>query len=83
MRKLTLIKRSAPNCPACNMMQAALEGEGIPHETIDITTNPDAIEAYNLTGVPVLLIEDDNGEHIRLTGFQPVEHIADLLKGDE
>lgn len=83
MRKLTLIKRSAPRCGSCEMMQAALEGEGIPHDIIDITTEPDAIEAYNLTGVPVLLIEDDAGEHIRLTGFQPVEHIADLLKGDE
>lgn len=83
MRKLTLIKRTTPPCPACNVMQAQLEGEGIPHEIIDITTQPDAIEKLDITGVPVLIIEDDNGEHIRLTGLQPIERIAELMKEDE
>lgn len=62
------------------IMQAQLDGEGIPHETIDISEQPDAVEKYNLTCVPVLIIEDDNGKHIRLTGLQPVERIAELMK---
>lgn len=83
MRKLTLIKRSFPACPACNVMQAQLEGEGIPYDTIDITEEPDAVEKYDLTGVPVLIIDGDDGEHIRLTGLQPVERIAELMKEGE
>lgn len=79
MRKLTLIKRSTPPCPACQIMQAQLEGEGIPHEIIDISAQPDAIEKLDITGVPVLIIEDDSGEHIRLTGIQPIEDIKELL----
>lgn len=83
MRKLTLIKRTTPPCPACTRMQTALEGEGIPHEIIDISAQPDAIEKLDITGVPVLIIEDDNGEHIRLTGLQPIERVAELMKEDE
>jgi glutaredoxin len=81
-RKLTLIKRSHPICASCNVMQAQLEGEGIPHEIIDISAQPDAIEKLDITGVPVLIIEDDNGEHIRLTGLQPIERVAELMKED-
>lgn len=80
MRKLTLIKRFTPPCPACQIMQAQLEGEGIPHEIIDISAQSDAIEKLDIAGVPVLIIEDDNGEHIRLTGLQPVERIVELMK---
>ena len=83
MRKLTLIKRTTPPCPACIRMQTALEAENIPHEIIDITTQPDAIERYGLIGVPVLLIDDENGEYIRLTGLQPIERIKELMtEGD-
>lgn len=80
MRKLTLIKRSNPHCPSCRIMQAQLEGEGIPHEIIDISAQFYAIEKLEIAGVPVLIIEDDNGEHIRLTGLQPVERIVELMK---
>lgn len=80
MRTITLIKRSTPPCPACQIMHAQLDGEGIPHEVIDITEQPDAVEQYGLTSVPVLIIEDDNGEHIRLTGIQPIEDIKELLE---
>lgn len=83
MRKLTLIKRSSPPCPACRTMQAQLEGEGIPHEVVDITEQPEVIEKYNLSSVPVLIIEDDSGEFIQLTGLQPVENIKELLEEDD
>ena len=80
MSKLTLVKRSQPICPACIAMQTALDGAGIPYDTIDITEQPDATERYDLTAVPVLLIDRDNGEQLRLTGVQPIDKITELMK---
>lgn len=79
-KKLTLIKRSTPLCPQCIMMQQALDNEKIPYESIDIAKEPEAIEKYNLSSVPVLLIEEENGEQIRLNGLQPVELVKTFLE---
>lgn len=78
--KLTLIKRSTPLCPACNTMQFILESEGIPFDIIDIAEEADAVEKYNLSSVPVLLIAEDNGNQIKLNGIQPIEVIKELLE---
>lgn len=77
--KLTLIKRTSPICPMCVAMQMALEGEGIPFNTIDITEKPEVIEEYNISSVPVLLIKEDNGNEIKLNGIQPVDVIREFL----
>ena len=77
--KLTLIKRSTPICPMCNTMQFILEEEGIPFDTIDIAVDTDAIEKYNLSSVPVILIDSDEGQ-IKLNGVQQVEIIKELLE---
>lgn len=77
--KLTLIKRSTPMCPACNTMQFILEEEGIQFDTIDIAIDKDAIEKYDLSSVPVLLIDSDSGQ-IKLNGIQPIEVIKEMLE---
>lgn len=77
--KITLIKRTAPRCPGCIMQALQLDGEGISYETIDITDTPSAIDEYNLTAVPVLLIDKPNGERIRIDGFRPAEEVKALL----
>ena len=77
--KLTLIKRSTPTCPACNTMQLILEEEGIPFDTIDISQDTEAIEKYDLSSVPVILVDND-GTQIKLNGIQPVEVIKELLE---
>lgn len=79
--KLTLIKRSNPICPQCNKMQNILEGEGIPFDTIDIAKDSDAIEKYNLSTVPVILIDSDEGQ-LKLNGIQPIEVIKEFLEED-
>lgn len=78
--KVTLIKRSAPACPACNVLKAMLDGEGIEHEVIDITTDPDAIDKYEVTSVPMLVVERENGATIKMYGVQPVEQIMEAMK---
>ena len=77
--KITLIKRSTPMCPQCIKMQNVLEDEGLLFNVIDITTDTEAIEKYNLSSVPVILI-NDNGNEIRLNGLQPIEVIKELLE---
>ncbi|RKJ71806.1 glutaredoxin, partial [Butyricicoccus sp. 1XD8-22] len=57
--KLTLIKRSTPTCPACKTMQFILEEENIPFDTIDISQDTEAIEKYDLSSVPVILVDND------------------------
>lgn len=78
--KLTLIKRSTPACPACTTMQLMLEGADILFDEIDITKEAEAIEKYNLSSVPVLLIGDVDGEYIRLNGIQSVEIVKTFLE---
>lgn len=77
--KLTLIKRSLPICPNCNTMQFILDNEGIEYDIIDIAVDKDAIEKYDLSSVPVLLIDDD-GQQIKLNGIQPVDLIKEFLE---
>lgn len=78
--KLTLIKRSIPACPNCTTMQLALENAGIPFTIIDIAKEPEAIEKYDLSSVPVMLIEDVDGKTIKLNGVQPVEAVKEFLE---
>jgi glutaredoxin len=84
MRKLTLIKRSSPICPACNVMKAMLDGEGIEHDVVDITEDPGAVERFDITGVPALVFEGngDDGGTIRMFGVQPIEQIQEALKDE-
>ena len=79
VNKLTLIKRSTPICPMCLKMQVVLDEEGVTYDTIDITTDVEAIEKYNISSVPVILINDGDTE-IRLNGIQPIEVIKELLE---
>lgn len=76
--KLTLIKRTVPMCPACNTMQFILEENGIDFDTIDIAIDKDAVEKYDLTSVPVMLLDID-GSQMKLNGIQPIEVIKELL----
>lgn len=78
--KLTLIKRSTPICPQCTIMQLTLEDASIPFDTIDISNEPEAIEKYSLSSVPVLLINSDGGKQIKLNGIHPIEVVKEFLE---
>lgn len=77
--KLTLIKRSTPPCPHCNTMQLILEDEGILFDIIDIAKDTEAIEKYDLSSVPVILINDGDTQ-VKLNGIQPIEVVKELLE---
>lgn len=77
--KLTLIKRSTPACPACNGMEFILQQEGIEFEAIDIALAPEAVEQYDISSVPVMLIGEGD-EQVRLNGIQPPELVRELME---
>lgn len=80
-KTLTLIKRSVPVCPGCTMQEKALESAGVPFRAIDITHDPDAVEKYGISSIPVSIIEDADGEEVvRFNGFRPAELITEMLK---
>ncbi len=80
-KTLTLIKRTVPACPGCTMQEKALESAGIPYKAIDITHEPEAVEKYKVTSIPISIIEDENGKGVvRFNGFRPAELIAEMLK---
>ena len=75
MRKLTMIKRTTPACPACLGMQAILDGEGIEYDVIDLTEQPEAVEKYDITSVPTLLLDGE----VTFTGITPAEVIQEAM----
>lgn len=79
MNKLTLIKRSTPTCPSCKVMEMVLNDADIPFDVIDIAEDGDAVEKYNLSSVPVMIFDEEDGGQSRLNGIQPIELVKEFL----
>ena len=54
---------STPTCPYCRRAKEYLDQKGITYESIDLSTNPDAVkEMVDLTGqmgVPVIVVDEE------------------------
>lgn len=67
-----------PNCVQCTMTKKVLDTHGIPHEVVDLTTDPDAYrhvtENLGYASAPVV----DAG-HTHWSGFKPdlIRSLAD------
>ena len=67
---MKLIKLSAALCGPCKMLANTLEDvdlSGYEFVEIDVDQQRDTAMKYNIRGVPVLVIEDDNGNELRRT----------------
>ena len=67
---MKLIKLSATWCGPCKMLSNTLEDvdlSGYEFVEIDVDQQRDTAMKYNIRGVPVLVIEDDNGNELRRT----------------
>ena len=67
---MKLIKLSATWCGPCKMLSNTLEDvdlSGYEFVEIDVDQQRDIAMKYNIRGVPVLVIEDDNGNELRRT----------------
>lgn len=81
-KKLTVIKRSKPECPACDAMVGELDKYGIDYELKDVTKDFTLIKKYDIKAIPVLLISDNESVVERFDGFTPVSAIKSAMDGD-
>lgn len=81
-KKLTVIKRSKPPCPACDAQVAELDKYGIDYELKDVTKDFTLIKKYDIKAIPVLLISDNETNVGRFDGFTPVSAIKSAMGGD-
>ena len=66
---MTITVYSKPACVQCNATYRALDKHGIDYQTVDITTDPEALEAVKALGylqAPVVVAGDDSW-----SGFRP------------
>ena len=67
---MKLIKLSATWCGPCKMLSNTLKDvdlSGYEFVEIDVDQHRGLAMKYNIRGVPVLIIEDDNGNELRRT----------------
>lgn len=67
---------SKPKCVQCNMTKDWLERKGISHHVVDLSTNPQALEAVKAlgyAGAPVVIVNDDGDttDEKHWYGFRP------------
>jgi thioredoxin 1 len=82
---ITIKKFSKPGCRPCAALanyigDIDLFNAGATLENIDITEQPEVIDQYGLTSVPVLVFERSGVEVHRITGLRPTEEIIDAIE---
>lgn len=74
-----LLKISKNGCVPCQVLSNYLNDKGVIYEELNVSTIPELIETYDITGVPVLILIDDNDQEIdRVVGFNP-DAVDELL----
>jgi thioredoxin-like negative regulator of GroEL len=85
MAIITIKKFSRKDCRPCKALANYL-GEidlftvGATLENIDIEEHPEVIEQYDLSSVPVLVMERSGVEVHRLTGLRPIDEVIDAIE---
>lgn len=71
---MRLIKLEQPNCNPCKMVCNYLNDAGVKYETVDVTQKPEVAAQYEVMGVPVTILLNEQGEEVkRSIGFKPDE----------
>jgi len=62
------------------VINGAKDKISIPIEEIDIDQNMDAVKKYNIRGVPVLILAEDDGTEIdRMTGMADEKKLLEFI----
>jgi thioredoxin 1 len=85
MAIITIKKFSRKDCRPCKALanylgEIDLFSVGATLENIDIEENPEVIDQYGLTSVPVLVMERSGVEVNRIIGLRPPEEIIDAIE---
>lgn len=77
---MRLIKLEQPNCNPCKMVSNYLNEVGVKYETVDVTQKPEVAAQFEVMGVPVTILLNEQEEEVkRSVGFKP-EELDELLK---
>ncbi|AUS16027.1 thiol reductase thioredoxin [Bacillus velezensis] len=77
---MRLIKLEQPNCNPCKTVSNYLNDAGVEYEIVDVTQKPEVAAQYEVMGVPVTFLLNEQGEEVkRSIGFKPNE-LDELLK---
>lgn len=72
-----LIKFSKKSCTPCKMVENYLHEKGVNYEEVDVFDRVDLASQYGISGVPVLLLLEEDSIVDKVVGFNPDE--IDLL----
>lgn len=79
---MKLIKIETNNCMPCKMVGQLLDSTGVEYETKNIATDESVIEKYDIMSVPVVILQDDEGNEVqRVKGFdkEAIEALVDQI----
>ena len=74
-KKLSITVYSKPRCPQCVATYRKLNGLGVPHESVDVSEDLEALSFVQSLGhsrAPVVVVRDGKGAIVRhWSGFRP------------
>lgn len=62
---MKLLKLEKNNCKFCNMVSGFLDDNNVEYETKNLDVNPEYGSKYQIMGVPVTILLDDEGNEVK------------------
>jgi thioredoxin 1 len=86
--KPVLVEFGAPWCGPCKMLEPVLSDLAVQYDgqvdiyTINIDHTPELVMAYDIMGVPTVILFRDGQPQVRLTGYRPKQALEKAFLTD-